>query len=169
MITIRNETKEDVQAIYELNKTAFGSPNEAELVDNLRNAGAVILSLVAVKDAQVIGHILFSPVHIESSDSSFLGVGLAPMAVLPQYQRKGIGSKLIRRGIKGLKEAGYSALVVLGHADYYPRFGFVPASRYGISCEYDVADEVFMVLLLNKMELNGKRWIVRYRPEFNAV
>ncbi|NIV15430.1 MAG: GNAT family N-acetyltransferase, partial [Aliifodinibius sp.] len=87
----------------------------------------------------------FSPVNIESDSESFTAMGLAPMAVLPQYQKKGIGGKLVKAGLKECKKLGFDVVVVLGHPEYYPRFGFIPASQKGLCCEYDVPDEVFMV------------------------
>jgi putative acetyltransferase len=169
MVTIRHEQPQDIPLIQKVNELAFGRTNQAELVKRLRDGGAVTLSLVALKDEQVIGHILFSPVTIVSGESSFEGVGLAPMAVLPVYQKQGVGSELIRQGIKELKDAGHPVVVVLGHPHYYPRFGFVPASRYGISCEYDVPDEAFMALVLDEKAFDGVRGKVKFHQEFNEV
>jgi putative acetyltransferase len=169
MVSIRHEQPQDIPSIQKVNELAFGRVNEAELVNRLRDRGAATLSLVTVEDEHVIGHILFSPVTIVSGASSFEGVGLAPVAVLPEYQKQGIGSELIRQGVKELKDAGHSVVVVLGHPDYYPRFGFVPASRYGIICEYDVPDEAFMALILDEKAYDGMTGRVKYHPEFNEV
>ncbi|HYG61865.1 MAG TPA: N-acetyltransferase [Thermoanaerobaculia bacterium] len=168
---IRPEQPEDVPAVHQVNSAAFGREEEARLVDLLWEAGAVVASLVAVDkvgDAgEVVGHILFSPVTLDGCDRSI--AGLAPMAVLPGRQRDGIGSALVERGLAACRDAGIEAVVVLGHPEYYPRFGFVPASRFGLGCEYPVPDEVFMALELTPGALAGCRGTVRYRPEFSQV
>ena len=128
-----------------------------------------MLSLVAVEDGRVVGHILFSPVTIESGERTFSAVGLAPMAVLPELQHRGVGSQLVKAGLDECRKAGCERVVVLGHPEYYPRFGFVPASRYGIGCEYDVPDEVFMALELREGVLLDCHGIAKYQPEFNEV
>lgn len=169
MILIRTETLEDHGFVRRINELAFGQPNEADLVDALRvNAGPCI-SLVAVVDEQVVGHIFFSTVSIESKSGSFTAIGLAPMAVLPEHQNQGIGSQLVREGLKACRQLGEEIVVVLGHANYYPRFGFVPASSQGIRSEYDVPDEVFMIAELTAGALNGRRGLVKYHPEFGKV
>jgi putative acetyltransferase len=169
MIHIRPEQPEDVAAIRRVNEQAFNDSAEANLVDLLREHGKVTLSLVAVHDAQVVGHILFSPVVIESAGESFAAIGLAPMAVLPEWQNQGVGSLLVKAGLDECRRQGHSAAVVLGHAGFYPRFGFAPASRFGIRSEYDVADEVFMAIELQPGALAGRGGLVRYQPEFNDV
>jgi len=166
MLTIRKETPEDAIAIRYVNEQAFSSPGEAGLVEKLRLRSAFILSLVATQDDQLVGHILFSPVKIESEYSTFTAVGLGPMAVLPKYQRRGIGSQLVHAGLAELRRANYEVVVVLGHPNYYPRFGFSPAKSYGISCEYDVPEEAFMVLELRQGALTGRSGTVKYQPEF---
>ncbi len=166
---IRPENPEDIAAIRIVNERAFGRPAEANLVDALRRNGKATLSLVAEGDSQVVGHILFSPVTIESGDEQFAGVGLAPMAVLPETQNRGVGSSLVKYGLDRCREARHQFVVVLGHPDYYPRFGFVPASRFGIRSEYDVADENFMAMELQMGALQAQAGIVRYQPEFNEV
>ena len=169
MITIHREKPEDVTAIHAVNEQAFGRAAEAELVDKLRANGQATLSLVAVQGSEIVGHILFSPVTIASSEEVLAAVGLAPMAVRPEFQKQGIGSQLIERGLEQCRVAGQACVVVLGHPEYYPRFGFVPASRYGIRCEYDVPDEVFMIIELRDGALEGCAGIVKYQPEFNEV
>ena len=169
MIRIRPEQLEDVMAIRQVNERAFNRPAEADLVDKLRQHNKVTLSLVAVDDAQIVGHILFSPVVIESSQRSIAAVGLAPMAVLPEWQHQGIGSRLVKAGLDECRRKGHQVVVVLGHADYYPRFGFVPASRYGIGSQYDVPDEVFMAIELQPGASAGCVGIVKYQPEFDDV
>ncbi len=169
MIIVRAETAEDYTAVRQVNELAFGGSDEAVLVDKLRAVADPQISLVAVKDAQVVGHIFFSPVSIEISDAAVLALGLAPMAVLPQYQRQGIGSQLVREGLKECQRMGCTVVVVLGHPEYYPRFGFVPAKEKGLRCEYPVPDEVFMVAELEPDALTGQRGLVKYRPEFSEV
>jgi len=169
MLTIRRETPKDIDSIRYVNEQAFGQKEEAEIIDKLRKRDVVTLSLVAVQADQIVGHILFSPVSVESEYSSFEAITLAPMAVLPEYQRKGIGSQLVRVGLEECLRLGHEIMVVLGHPDYYPRFGFVPASTYGIKCKYDVPDEVFMALELRQGALSGRSGVVKYQPEFNEV
>jgi putative acetyltransferase len=169
MITVRAETAEDIPAVRKVNERAFGRPNEAALVDALRAASDPHLSLVAVVDGQVVGHIFFSPVSIESEDSAFSALGLAPMAVLPEYQGRRIGSRLVEEGLRESWRIGYPLVVVLGHPEYYPRFGFVPAIRKGLRSEYEVPEEVFMVVELEPGALAGRRGLVKYRPEFAEV
>jgi len=169
MILVRPEKSADVAAVHQLNERAFGRPAEANLVDALRTRGKVALSLVAEEDGRVVGHILFSPVTIASGESTFSALGLAPMAVLPELQRRGIGSLLVATGLAECRKAGYAAVVVLGHPEYYPRFGFIPASRYGIKCEYDVPDEVFMLIELRAGALRGCAGTAKYQPEFSEV
>lgn len=166
MISIRAETAEEMAAVRRVNELAFGRPEEADLVDRLRAAAEPYISLVAVSGSRVVGHIFFSPVTLEGSDAAMMG--LAPMAVLPEYQNQGIGSQLVREGLRQCLRVGRYVVVVLGHPEYYPRFGFVPASRKGLRCEYDVPDEVFMVTELkpNALSVGG---LVKYRPEFGAV
>jgi putative acetyltransferase len=169
MVIVRDEKPEDLPAIHEVNEKAFGQAAEANLVDALRANGKVLLSLVAVQDNKVVGHILFSPVVIESERETFAAVGLAPLAVLPEYQNQGIGSRLVRAGLDECRKALYESVVVLGHPEYYPRFGFTPASKHGIKSEYDVRDEVFMIIELREGALLGRTGIVKYQPEFKEV
>lgn len=169
MILVRAETPVDYPAVYQVNELAFGGPAEADLVDRLRAIADPQISLVAVKDGQIVGHIFFSPVSIEISDAGSIALGLAPMAVLPEYQKLGIGSQLVREGLKACQRIDCNVVVVVGHPEYYPRFGFVPANQRGLSCEYPVPDEVFMVAELEPEALDGRRGLVKYRPEFGDV
>jgi len=166
MLTIRKEIPEDALAIRYVNEQAFGSADEADLIEKLRLRQGFILSLVASQDEQIVGHILFSPITIESEYSVLSAVALGPMAVLPAYQRRGIGSQLVHAGLAELRQANHEIVVLLGHPNYYPRFGFSPAKSYGIRCEYDVPDELFMVLELRKGALAGRGGTVKYQPEF---
>jgi putative acetyltransferase len=169
MIVIRAETIEDQAEIRRVNELAFPGPSEADLVDALREHAAPIISLVATLDGEVVGHIFFSPVTIESEEAASTAMGLAPMAVLPTHQNQGVGSSLVREGLKECSRLGHDIVVVLGHANYYPRFGFVPASSKGLRSEYDVPDEVFMVTELKPGALAGPSGLVKYHPEFSKV
>lgn len=164
---IREEQPDDINAIREVNILAFGQIQEANIVDKLRkNCKDDLLSLVALTDNKIIGHILFSPSMIEIAGRTIQGMGLAPMAVLPEYQGQGIGSELVRTGIATLKQTGCPFIIVLGHAEYYTRFGFEPASRYGIRSEWEVPNNAFMILVLNEPGMKGISGVARYRPEF---
>ena len=169
MSVIRRETPEDIADIRQVNEQAFGQKEEADIVDALRNRGAVTLSLVAVEGNSIIGHILFSPVTVESESSSFGAVALAPMAVLPEYQGKGIGSHLVRAGLEECRNLGHEIVVLVGHPDYYPRFGFVPARPKGIECEFEAPDEAWMILELREGALAGRRGTVKFQPEFRGA
>ena len=169
MITIRRETPEDIDSIRYVNEQAFGQENESKLIEKLRKRGVLTISLVATQDGEIVGHIAFSPVVVESEGSSFEAIALAPMAVLPMYQRKGIGSQMVRAGLKECRRLGHEIVVVLGHPDYYPRFGFAPAKQKDIDCEFEVPEEVWMILELREGALAGRRGIVRFHTEFHEV
>lgn len=163
---IRPERPSDSFAVRRVHDLAFGRPDEYQVVEALRTNGGVTLALVAEVDGEVAGHIVFSPVTI---DREHAAVGLGPMAVLPEHQRKGIGLHLVREGLDVLRDAGHEAVTVLGHPEYYPRFGFLPASRFGICWERLCPDEAFMALELKPGALAGKAGVVRYRAEFDMV
>ncbi|MEG3968446.1 N-acetyltransferase [Microcoleus sp. T2B6] len=164
---IRTEKPEDVEAVRNINIAAFGRENEANLVDKLRGIASTF-SFVAVQSDRIVGHIFFSPVVVEGKCSRNLSIqGLAPVAVLPNYQRQGLGTLLIQHGLEECGRSGFHAVVVLGHPDFYPRFGFIPASRKGLGCEYDVPDEAFMVLELESGALQDCSGTVKYRSEFS--
>ena len=167
MITIRPERPEDASRVRYVNELAFGQAAEADLVERLRQAGTDAVSLVAEDDA-VVGHILFTPVVVENAGRRVLGMGLAPMAVLPDRQRQGIGSLLVKRGLDILGERGCPFVVVVGHPEYYPRFGFEPASMHGLVSQWEgVPDAAFMVLVLNTHAMAGVSGVAKYREEFN--
>jgi putative acetyltransferase len=168
MVEIRSERPEDVAAIRHVHEQAFGGPGEAHLVELLREASKAAVLLVAVHDGQIVGHVLFSQVTIDPEQAGLNGVGLAPVGVLPEFQNKGIGSSLVRAGLEACKRAGHDVVVVLGHTDYYPRFGFSQASEYGLGNEYN-ADEHFMALELREGALAQVRGVVKYQPEFNQA
>ncbi|MGH7267624.1 MAG: GNAT family N-acetyltransferase [Candidatus Rokuibacteriota bacterium] len=168
-VEIRGERPGDARAIGVVHDRAFGQATESALVDALRAASRVVVSLVAEAEARVVGHILFTPVAIGSAvEKTPLVLGLGPMAVLPACQRRGIGSRLVAAGLEECRRLGHPAVVVLGHPGYYPRFGFVPASRYGLSSEYVVPDEVFMAMELTEGALRDRGGLVTYAPEFAA-
>jgi putative acetyltransferase len=153
-------------AVRDLNRRAFGQDQESNIVDALRANCAALLSLVATLNDRVVGHIMYSPVSV---GGNVTGAALGPMAVLPEYQRQGIGSKLIEAGNQKLKDAGCPFIIVVGHADYYPRFGFRPASEYGIKCEWDVPNDVFMLLVLDEAKMKNVSGLAKYRHEFSTV
>lgn len=169
MVIIRHEKSEDVSTIHHVIAQAFGQSDEADLVDALRRNGHVTLSLVAESDGQIVGHILFSLVRVESEAGECIGVGLAPLAVLPEFQNRRIGSLLAEHGLKQCQAAGHPFAVVLGHPNYYPRFGFSKASRFGIKCEFDVSDEYFMAIELHEGALQNQAGIARFQPEFKDI
>lgn len=164
----RLEEPRDYAAVYAVNAAAFETPAEAHLVDALRKEADPLISLVAEQNGEIVGHILFSPVTL-SGNPNLMIMGLAPMAVRPEQQGKGIGSDLVRTGLVKCKDRGYGAVVVLGHTWYYPRFGFVPAVNYGINSEYDVPAEVFMVLELKPGYLHGAGGTIQFHPAFKDV
>ena len=167
---IRPETAKDIHDIHTINVQAFGMPGEANIIDKLRDNCKGLLSLVAISMEKVVGHILFSPVTIEGKQGIVEGMGLAPMSVLPKMQRQGIGTQLVKTGITFLKRTQYPFIIVLGHPEYYPRFGFELASQYGIKCQWEgVPDEAFMILWLDKSMLNHVSGIARYKEEFNEA
>jgi|KBSMisStaDraftv2_1062788.scaffolds.fasta_scaffold482831_2 putative acetyltransferase len=170
MELIREEAPADLGAIRTLNAAAFKTDAEARLVDALREHGRLSLSLVAVEDEVVVGHIAFSPITITRPDASVLaGIGLGPMAVTRSRQRCGIGTRLVRTGLERLRVVGHRLCVVLGHPEYYPRFGFKRASEFGIRWERIVPDEHFFALELTCGALRDVSGVVRYSPEFATV
>lgn len=169
MLVIRPEKPEDIESIRNINRQAFGQENESKLVDKLRDRGVLTISLVAVQDGEVVGHSAFSPVVVESETSGFTAIALAPMAVLPAHQQKGIGSQLVRAGLEECRRLGHEIVFLVGHPDYYPRFGFVPAKPKGVDCEFEVPEEAWMILELREGALAGRRGVVKFEPEFKEV
>ena len=170
MITIRKEQPGDEAQIYEVNYQAFERKQEAEVVDALRTSCPEGVSLVAEEDGKLVGHILFTPTIIESEGRSIIGTGLAPMAVLPEHQRKGIGSALVRAGLETMRKAGEPFVIVVGHPGFYPKFGFERASKYGIRCEYkQVPDEAFMIVVYDEEKIKGINGVAKERSEFAAA
>lgn len=166
-LIIRTEKAGDEAAIRCVVEAAFGQSAEADLVDALRTAGNATISLIAEEDGEIVGHILFSPMRFDPENQSLRLLGLAPLAVSPSRQRSGIGSALIRKGLELSGQSGYDAVFVLGHPEYYPKFGFERASRFGIRSVYDVRDEAFMALELKPASLSGHTGTVHYTEEFS--
>ena len=164
---VRPERDADRAAIRAVNEAAFESRAEADIVDALRAKGVELVSLVAARDGEVLGHIVFSPVALVGQDGLKL-MGLGPMAVLPLEQRKGIGSTLVREGLRRCQHFAVQAVVVVGHPQFYPRFGFTPARQRGIRCEYDVPDDVFMLAELEPGVLRGVSGLIRYDEAFGS-
>lgn len=163
---VRTEKPDDIPKIRSVNLQAFETAAEANLIEALRNSGTPLISLVAEEGDDIMGHILFSPVSLEESNQSISFAGLAPMAILPKHQRKGIGSQLVEEGLRRCEKAGYDAVVVLGHPEYYPKFGFIPSVKYEIRSEYGVPDEVFMVKELKEGALADCKGTVKYHEVF---
>ena len=165
---IRKEDPKDYAAVHAVNTASFETEAEANLVDVLRKEAQPIISLVAEIDGVIVGHILFSPVSLSGfPDLKIMGLG--PLAVIPKYQRKGIGTALTETGLEMCKGLGYGAVIVLGHPEYYPRFGFRPSVLYDITCEYDVPEDVFMVNELQPGYLDGSFGVIKYHPAFTNL
>lgn len=164
-MNVRHEQPQDAPRVREVNDQAFGSPVEGRIVERLR-AEPGSISLVATKGDLVVGHILFTAVSLEPP-VEFRVAGLGPMSVLPEHQRTGIGGQLIRAGLDACRQHGYSAVVVVGHPAYYPRFGFEPAYTRGLTLrDFDVPQDVFMVLELEPGVRERVRGAVRYSSAF---
>ncbi|MCL7475768.1 MAG: N-acetyltransferase [ANME-2 cluster archaeon] len=169
MMIIRPETQDDLEKIRNINSAAFATNDEANLVDALRKSGAPLISLVAEEKGELIGHIIFSPVSLEGNQPSPFIAGLGPMAAIPECKNKGVGSRLVEEGLRHCKTSGYKAVVVLGHPEYYPRFGFVPSVNYDIKSEYQVPPEIFMIKELEEFALKGFNGTVKYHQAFSDI
>jgi putative acetyltransferase len=167
---IRAEKENDRDAVYAVNLSAFETPSEAKLVDILREQAQPVVSLVAEDedDGAIVGHIMFSPVLLPGYAGLKI-IGLAPMAVAPEHQRKGIGSALVRAGLEQCKQLDFGAVVVLGYPEYYPRFGFKPSKRFSIEWEYEVPEESFMLIELHPGYLRGASGKIEYHEAFKNV
>lgn len=165
-MTVRGEKVEDQKAVHALNETAFETESEANLVDALRRGAQPFISLVAEDNNKIIGHIMFTPVSLSGYPDLKI-MGLAPMAVEPEQQRAGVGSKLVEAGLEGCRSLGYGAVIVLGHPTYYPRFGFEPSVKYNIKSEYDAPADAFMAMELEPGYLSGKSGIIKFHTAFN--
>jgi putative acetyltransferase len=165
---IRAEEERDWAAVHELNASVFEAPAEANLVNALRVQAQPVISLVAEHAGLVVGHILFSPVTLPGHVGLKI-MGLAPMAVARFHQSQGIGSALVRAGLERCRALGVGAVVVLGHPEYYPRFGFSPSVCFGIGSEYEAPEEVFMVAELQPGFLRGASGTIQYHAAFKNV
>jgi putative acetyltransferase len=161
---VRDEQPRDREEVRKVNEAAFGRSDEADLVDRLRVEGAVLLSLVAEADDQIIGHILFSRMIVETAQGPVAAVSLAPMAVLPSHQGRNVGSQLVRRGLAQLCERGERIVIVLGHKHYYPRFGFSSGKARYLASPFP--PDAFMALELSDGALAGIHGTVRYPSAF---
>ena len=166
---IREETAADQSTVESLNERAFGGPDEARLVRALRGAAPGIVSLVAIGDGRPVGHILFTPVVVEGPAGRTPATALGPMAVEPEAQRKGIGTALVRAGLQACGDAGEKLVFVLGHAEYYPRFGFRPAAPADFHYKSSEFDPYFMMLELVPGSAPQGGGMVTYHPEFDRV
>lgn len=167
---IRQEQKSDHKKVYEINKMAFNQENESMLIEKIRAGDSFVpeLSLVAELEGEIVGHILFSKIKMVG-EAEYESLALGPMAVVPKHQKQGIGGKLIINGLEIAKKLGFQSVIVVGHKDYYPRFGFEKASLWGIKCPFEVPDEAFMAIELVENSLKNKAGTVQYPKEFMEV
>jgi putative acetyltransferase len=165
---VRPEKPEDATAVRDVNLAAFETSVEADLADAMRQTPEYVpeLSLVAEIDGRIVGHALFSEVTVEHAEGETTALSLGPIAVLPDYQSKGIGSAMIEAGHKRGREMGYPFVVLIGHPWYYPRFGYTPARQYGLETIWDVSDPVFMVCELQPGALKRAAGKIRYPQPF---
>ena len=155
--------------MHRVHAEAFGRPDEAAVVDRVRDAGAALVALVAECGGEVVGHVLFSPVTIPGIAAGPPPLGLAPLAVLPAHQGRGIGSLLTWAGLDRARAAGAPAVVVLGHPPYYPRFGVAPARRWGLSYAAFPPTDAFMAIELAPGALAGASGAVHYHEAFASL
>lgn len=167
-ILIREEVYHDHEAVRQVNRLAFAQEEEGQLVDALRDGNFARVSLVAETDKHVVGHILFSDLSIITSNGTVAALALAPMAVLPDLQRQGIGSALVRRGLEICKEVGQRIVVVLGHPDFYPRFGFSAKLAESLESPFG-GGPAFMAIELAPGAMNGVGGKVVYAQPFNNL
>jgi len=169
-IIIRKETIEDHQEVFAVNKEAFKQDDESRLIERIRAGKNFVseLSLVAVLDENIVGHILFSKIKILGEQTTET-LSLAPLAVLPAFQKKRIGESLVRKGLSVALGLGFSSVIVLGHSDYYPKFGFRKASEWNIKCPFEAPDEAFMAIALVEGALSGSSGTVEFPKEFDGV
>ena len=171
-VIIRKEIQNDYSAVYNLNKAAFEEDEEARLVDLLRKSTAFIpeLSLIAIVENDIVGHILFTKIKIiDDKGNTNESLALAPMAVSPKYQKQGIGGKLITKGLEVATKLNFKSVIVLGHDKYYPKFGFEPTTKWEITSPYDVPANVFMGIELVNNGLKNVSGMVKYAKEFDEL
>jgi len=169
--TIRSESPPDYIEIRRINDLAFMQKQEGELVENLRKRPEYIpqLSLIAVSEAGIVGHILFFPVNINTGSMIIPTLSLGPMAVIPELQKNGIGGALIIKGLQKCKDLGFGSVMVLGHPDYYPRFGFKKASTWKIKDPFGAPDEAIMAIELTEGSLGFGGGIIEYPKEYYSA
>lgn len=165
---IRTESPQDFPKVYNVNVEAFGRSDEAQLVDRLRSGNSFIeeLSLVACVDNKVVGHILFSKIVIVDGQHRNESLALAPMAVVPELQNRGIGTQLIQEGLKKAKSLGHHSVIVLGHDKFYPKFDFVPTNKWNIKAPFNVPSTSFMGLELDEGAFEDVQGVVQYPDVF---
>lgn len=169
MPLIREERLADFDAVRDALLAAFGREAESRLVERLRAAAKVTVSLVAEEHGRVLGHVLFSPISIDTGETEQPAAALAPLAVLPAFQRLGIGSALVSAGLARLHELRVARVLVVGDPGYYARFGFAPASRFGVKCPFPVPEAAFMALELQPGAFSACAGMARYGPEFDDL
>jgi putative acetyltransferase len=163
---IRHERPEDEAAIHALTESAFGRPTEADLNDRLRSHGKAAFSLVADSRREVLGHVMFAPVRLEPYVPDLRGLSLGPIAVLPAFQGRGIGRRLIETGLTEARHRGHDFVMLLGSPKLYPRFGFAPGIEFGLRSNFDVPDDEFMMIELRRGVLKGVEGTAYFAPEF---
>jgi putative acetyltransferase len=174
-VLLRPESSADAAQIGAVTEAAFASSEfghhgEASLIEHLRRSGCELLSLLAECDGKVVGHMLFSPVVLESEGESIIGMGLGPLSVLPEFQRRGIGSRLVERGLAMLADRGCPFVCLLGDPAFYARFGFRPATESNIVSEFTgPEDDAFQIVSLKGRPADLQSGLVKYRPEFSDV
>jgi putative acetyltransferase len=167
MELIRPETAADAAAIRHVHLTAFPTSAEADLVERLRADGKAVIALVAQDGESIVGHVLFSPLTLEPLAGT-VGLGLAPLAVLPDHEKHGVGRRLVQNGLAECHRWGAGFVVVIGDPPYYTRFGFEPAEKHGLRSEFDAGGS-FMVFKLESGALPPPGTVVKYAPEFSAL
>jgi putative acetyltransferase len=165
----RPESDGDADGIRCVLIEAFGGDTEAKLIHALRNSGALTLSFVACTVGGIVGHVAFSPMHADGEAERGDLLGLAPVAVHPQWQRRGIGSALVQCGLAECRRRGVIAVFVLGEPAFYARFGFIAAHTRTLRCVYEAPPGAFQVLLLGDASTLPPAGLVRYRPEFDSL
>ena len=169
MSLIREERPEDAESVHALLFAAFGREAEARLVERLRASGRIVWAMIAEEKGRVLGHVVFSRIAIESGDGEIPVLALAPLAVMPAFQRLGVGSALVSAGLERCRMERHARVLVLGEPVYYGRFGFVPASRFGLKCPFPAPEEAFMAIELEPGAFAQVSGVVRYGHEFDDL
>lgn len=169
MSLIREERPEDAEAVHALLVAAFGREAEARLVERLHASGRIVCAMVAEQKGRVLGHVVFSRIAIESGDGEIPALALAPLAVMPAFQRLGVGSALVSAGLERCRMEQHARVLVVGEPAYYGRFGFVPASRFGLKCPFPAPEEAFMAIELEPAAFTQVSGVVRYGHEFEDL